>query len=112
MGLIPEVDAIDNHQQEESTAGPELTSAVTTISRSDCGEDMKNHCREDPLEILEHVKINNTLESPISTIKGVFKDSKEAELSFNKEELRKVEERLRNVFIEFYHKLHLVKHYR
>ncbi|KAB1208254.1 hypothetical protein CJ030_MR7G027333 [Morella rubra] len=111
MGLIPEVDAIDNHQQEESTAGPELTSAITTISRSDCGEDAKNHCREDPLEILEHVKINNTLESLISTIKGVFKDSKEGELSFNKEELRKVEEQLRNVFIEFYHKLHLVKHY-
>jgi hypothetical protein len=67
---------------------------------------------EDLLEILERVKINNTLTSPISTIKGVFKVSKEEELSFNKPELRKVEERLRLVFIEFYHKLHLLKQYR
>ncbi|XAR55887.1 hypothetical protein NMG60_11036120 [Bertholletia excelsa] len=67
--------------------------------------------RPDPLEILERVKINNTLENPISTIKGVLTDSKEKELSFKKEELRKVEERLKLVFIEFYHKLQLLKHY-
>ena len=41
---------------------------------------------KDPLEILEHMKVNNTLESPISTIKGVSKDSKEEDLSFIKEE--------------------------
>ncbi|XP_059655822.1 phosphate transporter PHO1 homolog 10-like [Cornus florida] len=64
-----------------------------------------------PLEILDHVKIKNTLESPISTIKGVLKDSKERDLSFKKEELRQVEERLKLVFIEFYQKIQLLKHY-
>ena len=113
MGLIPEVDTNDDHQQEESTAGPE----VNSVSPASCGCDHreevnKDDYKEDPLKILEHVKINNTLESPISTIKGVFKDSKKEDLSFNKEELRKVEERLRHVFVEFYHKLHLLKHYR
>ncbi|XP_023878502.2 phosphate transporter PHO1 homolog 10 [Quercus suber] len=112
VGLIPEVDTNDDHQQEESTAGPE----VNSVSTADCGCDHreevnKDDYKEDPLKILGHVKINNTLESPISTIKGVFKDSKEEDLSFNKEELRKVEERLRHVFVEFYHKLHLLKHY-
>lgn len=98
----PEADTNDNHQQEESNAGP----VVNSVNTTSCSRD------EDPLEILEHVKINNPLESPISTIKGVFKDSKEEDLSFNKPELRKVEERLRHVFIEFYHKLRLLKHYR
>ncbi|KAI7994874.1 hypothetical protein LOK49_LG11G01096, partial [Camellia lanceoleosa] len=51
-----------------------------------CGEEVNaNDYKPDPLEILDHVKINNTLESPISTIKGVLKDSKEKDLSFNKE---------------------------
>ena len=113
MGLIPEVDTNDDHQQEESTAGPEVNSVSTAGCGCDHREEVnKDDYKEDPLKILEHVKINNPLESPISTIKGVFKDSKEEDLSFNKEELRKVEERLRHVFVEFYHKLHLLKHYR
>ncbi|XP_065860486.1 phosphate transporter PHO1 homolog 10-like isoform X2 [Euphorbia lathyris] len=66
---------------------------------------------KDPMKILDRVKIKNTLESPVSTIKGVFKDSKEEELSFNKVEMKKVEERLRAAFIEFYQKLRLLKHY-
>ena len=113
VGLIPEVDTNDDHQQEESTAGPEVNSVSTAGCGCDHREEVnKDDYKEDPLKILEHVKINNTLESPISTIKGVFKGSKEEDLSFNKEELRKVEERLRHVFIEFYHKLRLLKHYR
>lgn len=71
-----------------------------------------NGCRQDPLEVLEHVKIHNPLESPISTLKGVFRDSKDVELRFKKEELRKVEERLRLVFIEFYQTLRLLKLFR
>ncbi|KAF8040471.1 hypothetical protein BT93_B2637 [Corymbia citriodora subsp. variegata] len=71
-----------------------------------------NGCRQDPLEVLEHVKIHKPLESPISTLKGVFRDSKDVELRFKKEELRKVEERLRLVFIEFYQKLRLLKLFR
>ncbi|PKI75492.1 hypothetical protein CRG98_004162 [Punica granatum] len=70
-----------------------------------------NECREDPLNILENVKIYNARESPMSMLRGVLKDSKDVHLSFNKAELREVENRLRRVFIEFYQKLHLLKHY-
>jgi hypothetical protein len=66
-----------------------------------------------PMEILDHVKIDNALESPISTIKNVFTDSNDNnELSFNKEELQKVEKQLRLVFVEFYQKLLHLKDYR
>ncbi|XP_048136016.1 phosphate transporter PHO1 homolog 10-like isoform X2 [Rhodamnia argentea] len=92
--------------------------AATELSPSDdlngdgssgmCRQEV-NGCRHDPLEVLEHVKIHNPLESPISTLKGVFRYSEDVELRFKKEELRKVEERLRLVFIEFYQKLRLLK---
>lgn len=64
------------------------------------------------LEILDRVKITNTFESPISTIKGVLMDQKEKDLSFNKQELKEVEERLKHAFSEFYRKLQLLKNYR
>ena len=103
----------DNYQVKESTGGPENDPAPTTnCSSYDREEENINKGKADSLDILEHVKINNTLESPMSTIKGVFKDSKDGELRFKKEELKKVEDQLKRVFIEFYQKLLLLKHYR
>ncbi|XVF03293.1 hypothetical protein REPUB_Repub04eG0248900 [Reevesia pubescens] len=100
------------NQDEESTTVPEFDPFQHFQQSNGCQEVGNSYAsQQDPLEILEHVKINNTLESPLSTIKGVFKDSKDDELCFTKDELRKVEERLRVVFIEFYQKLRLLKHY-
>ncbi|XP_038999506.1 phosphate transporter PHO1 homolog 3-like [Hibiscus syriacus] len=70
-----------------------------------------NVIRPAPLEILDRVKMNNTLETPRSTIKGVLKVEKHAELSFSRENLRKVEEQLKRAFSEFYQKLRLLKSY-
>ncbi|KAK9008581.1 hypothetical protein V6N11_075470 [Hibiscus sabdariffa] len=67
--------------------------------------------RPAPLEILDRVKMNNTLETPRSTIKGVLKVEKHAELSFSRENLRRVEEKLKRAFVEFYQKLRLLKSY-
>ncbi|KAL5100192.1 hypothetical protein RYX36_004519 [Vicia faba] len=67
--------------------------------------------RIDPMEVLENVKIDNALQSPKSSIKNVFTDSNDVELSFNKEELKKVEKQLRLVFVEFYQKLLHLKDY-
>ncbi|KAK6788454.1 hypothetical protein RDI58_012252 [Solanum bulbocastanum] len=67
--------------------------------------------KTDPLGILDHVKIVNTFESPISTIRGVLSESKENDLSYKKEELKKVEHRLKLIFIEFYQKLRHLKHF-
>ncbi|KAL8196464.1 hypothetical protein R6Q57_024759 [Mikania cordata] len=64
-----------------------------------------------PLNILDCVRINNTLENPMSTIRSVLNDSKDKDLRFKKEELKEAEGRLKVVIIEFYHKLHLLKSY-
>ena len=65
-----------------------------------------------PLEILSHVKMNNTQETPRSTIKGLLKHPLQTELNFTKENLRKVEDQLKRAFVEFYQKLRLLKNYR
>ncbi|KAK4430024.1 Phosphate transporter [Sesamum alatum] len=70
-----------------------------------------NERKSSHLEILDRVKISNTFDDPISTIKGVLSDSKEKDLSCNKEELKEVEERLKVAFIELYQKLCHLKHY-
>ncbi|KAH1097744.1 hypothetical protein J1N35_014665 [Gossypium stocksii] len=62
-----------------------------------------------PLEILDRVKMNNTLETPRSTIKGVLKVPNHTDLSFSRENLRKVEQQLKRAFVEFYQKLRLLK---
>lgn len=54
------------------------------------------------LEVLDRVKITNTLETPRSTIKGALKVPQHRELKFNRENLRKVEDQLKRAFVEFY----------
>ena len=104
-----------NKQQKASVDIPEVELAQqANINTHHEGEAQRknNYNRRDPMEILEHVKIDNALQSPLSTIKSVFTDSNEDELSINKEELRQIEEQLRLVFIEFYQKLLHLKEYR
>ncbi|XP_021299711.1 phosphate transporter PHO1 homolog 3 [Herrania umbratica] len=67
--------------------------------------------RPAPLEVLDRVKMNNTLETPRSTIKGVLRVPNHTDLSFSRENLRKVEEQLKRAFVEFYQKLRLLKSY-
>lgn len=68
--------------------------------------------KSDPLKVLDHVKINDIHEGPISAIGGILKDSHDKDLSFSKKELKEVEEQLKLVFAEFYQKLRLLKNYR
>jgi len=103
-----------NHQKKDSMMDTEVD-PVQQTNRSNHHEEeaCSNYNRRDPMEILEHVKIDDALQSPISTVKNVFTDSNDNnELSFNKEELRKVEKQLRLVFVEFYQKLLHLKDYR
>ncbi|CAH8383442.1 unnamed protein product [Eruca vesicaria subsp. sativa] len=69
-----------------------------------------NAARPSSIEVLDRVRINNTKESPRSTIKHVLK-SLNPELKFSRDNLRKVEEKLRRAFVEFYQKLRLLKSY-
>lgn len=105
MDVTPEVDNATASTQENAISG-EYYVAVRG-KEADSGI---HHTTE--LEVLDHVKMNNAIENSIITIRGLLSDSKGKELSFNKEELRKAEERLKLVFIEFYRKLRLLKHYR
>ncbi|GMP28808.1 hypothetical protein CsSME_00004200 [Camellia sinensis var. sinensis] len=66
--------------------------------------------RPTSLEVLNCVKINIAPETPVSTLKNIIMSSK-SDLSFSKQELRKVEEKMRQAFIEFYQKLRLLKSY-
>ncbi|KAK7274866.1 hypothetical protein RIF29_15967 [Crotalaria pallida] len=102
-----------NYQQNDSMGGLGVDDPIRHKNRNSHHEDEAhdNHNTKDPMEILENVKIDNALQSPMSTIKNVFTDSNQDELSFNKEELRKIEEQLRLVFIEFYQKLLHLKEY-
>ncbi|XP_054793039.1 phosphate transporter PHO1 homolog 3-like isoform X2 [Prosopis cineraria] len=64
-----------------------------------------------PLEVLNHVRLNNTLETPCSTIESFLNYSKQTELQFNRKNLKKIEEQLKRAFIEFHRKLRLLKNY-
>ncbi|KAI9168656.1 hypothetical protein LWI28_000074 [Acer negundo] len=64
-----------------------------------------------PLDVLNRVRINNTLETPRSTIKTILNVPLQTELTFNRKNLKKVEDQLKLAFIELYQKLRLLKNY-
>ncbi|XP_020218445.1 phosphate transporter PHO1 homolog 10 isoform X2 [Cajanus cajan] len=110
----PEETKDQNHQQKDSMVGLEVDhvqQANRNTHHEEQGEAHNNYNTRDPLEILEHVKVDNVLQSPISTIKKALADSSDNELSLSKMYLRKTEEQLRLVFIEFYQKLLHLKDY-
>ncbi|KAI3900184.1 hypothetical protein MKW92_004926 [Papaver armeniacum] len=63
-------------------------------------------------EILNSVTINK-IETPVSTIKAILNKNRNNNegLRFNIQNLRKVEEQLKSAFVNFYHKLQLLKNY-
>ncbi|CAN6894725.1 unnamed protein product [Brassica oleracea] len=72
------------------------------------GDLIKNEANK---SILEGIRMNRTLETPLSAIKTILKVHKQEELKFTRENLKKVEERLQRAFIEFYQKLGHLKNY-
>ncbi|EXB31940.1 Phosphate transporter PHO1-3-like protein [Morus notabilis] len=99
--------------EEEEGKGEERrgneTREISSSQRND-NERRMEKCRPDPLEIPDHVKINITPETLMSTLRGILMSST-ANLSFSKEELRKSEELMKKAFVEFYQKLRLLKSY-
>lgn len=62
------------------------------------------------LDILNQVKINVLPESVLSTLKAIV-DGPKSDLSFSKKELRNVQAKLKQAFVEFHRKLRLLKNY-
>ncbi|PON54161.1 SPX domain containing protein [Parasponia andersonii] len=108
--LEEELNKKRDFERSNSSRHDQKEQSQSSVSR----EDVKvNDHNQDPAEVFEHVTMNNnTPQSPVSTIKAVFRDSKDEDLSFGKEDLSEAKVQLRVPFIEFYHKLHLLKQYR
>uniref|UniRef100_A0A7N0TCF6 Uncharacterized protein n=1 Tax=Kalanchoe fedtschenkoi TaxID=63787 RepID=A0A7N0TCF6_KALFE len=97
----PRKEGTEMSQGNKQTERTDSNSAhVRTCTMAPQGEIKGSDHKSAFIEILDRVKINNTLETPLATLKGLIKDSREDELSFEKDELRK-----------FYQKLRLLKHY-
>ncbi|CAH8391546.1 unnamed protein product [Eruca vesicaria subsp. sativa] len=101
---------LEDDDEEEEEAQAEIVASVST-GASDVNTTRMRAGRPAPLDILDRVTINNTKETPRSTIKRVLQVSKQTDLKFSRENLMKVEEKLRSAFIVFYQKLRLLKSY-
>ncbi|KAI3893044.1 hypothetical protein MKW92_025997 [Papaver armeniacum] len=102
MFVIQETGTADEEDSEGSSGGVDV----------DTSNGGNNNFKPAALEILEHVKINNEPETPRSTIKAMLlKDKKDKKLQFNRKQLKKAEEQLKQVFIEFHWKLRQLKRY-
>ena len=105
MDAIQEVEMSGEGEVEEVRRGNE---AIESRQRND--NKGIDGSRPASLEILDHVNININPESPISTLRGILMSST-ADMSFSNEELRKSQELMTQAFVEFYHKLGLLKSY-
>ncbi|KAI9159876.1 hypothetical protein LWI28_002771 [Acer negundo] len=67
---------------------------------------------DDPLDVLDHVELHNTLGTPYSIIRSfVNSTDQQKQVTFNRDTLKKIETKLKRAFIQFYHKIGLLKSY-
>ena len=115
MDVIEEGGSISNHEHSDESGDEPKDVNMIKPMKTRVQEQKPNSIvaiRPDPLEVLKNVRINNTMETPRSTIKEFLNIPKPAELNFTRKNLKKVEEQLKRAFVEFYHKLRLLKSYR
>lgn len=86
--------------------------AVNTKIDQECNKNGTREIRPAPIEILHKVRFNTSQETPRSTIKGFLNLPNQTELKFSNDNLKKAEDQLKNAFVQFYHKLRLLKSYR
>ncbi|KAG2301657.1 hypothetical protein Bca4012_059897 [Brassica carinata] len=98
----------DEEEDDEDEVEKEEDKVVSDSLPSDISR--LKAARPSPIEVLDRVKMNHTKETPRSTIKSVLQVSN-TELKFSRDNLRRVEEKLRRAFVEFYQKLRLLKSY-
>ncbi|KAK2636156.1 hypothetical protein Ddye_030948 [Dipteronia dyeriana] len=100
----------DEKPSEKSNNNAKQTAKYGKLETPRSAMNLKK-ARPAPIDVLNRVSINNTLETPRSTIKTVLNVPIQTELTFNKGTLKKVEDQLKRAFIEFYQKLRLLKNY-
>ncbi|KAK4430026.1 Phosphate transporter [Sesamum alatum] len=84
---------------------------LVKLKKQDYKQNEIKAIRPAALEILQHVKFNTNQETPRSTIKAFLNLPNQTELKFSKDNLKRAEEQLKKAFVEFYHKLRLLKSY-
>ena len=84
---------------------------VMGIIVSNHGDSTRGNVPE-ALSVLERIRLNKDQETPLSRLRNVLKLSNHEELKFTRENLKKIEERLKDVFIKFYRKLRHLNNYR
>lgn len=102
-------------EEGESSRGGQLKDdeeAEDNGAREQPDEVNKSRTRPAPLNILDGVRINNTIDTPRSTVRGILKVPKPTQLICSKENLKKAEQMLIEAFSVFYQKLRLLKSYR
>ncbi|XP_028762025.1 phosphate transporter PHO1 homolog 3 [Neltuma alba] len=104
-------DSIRHGQSDDSNEDKDDEIQVSDKKFQTDKEKDNRRTRPAPLEVLNHVRFNNSLETPRSTIKGFLNYSAQKELQFNRKNLKKIEEQLTKAFIEFYQKLRLLRNY-
>ncbi|KAJ4916579.1 Phosphate transporter PHO1-like protein 7 [Raphanus sativus] len=82
----------------------------TLADGSNHGDSTRGNVPE-ALSVLDRVRLNKAQETPLSRIRNVLKLSHQEELKFTRENLKKIEEVLKDVFIEFYRKLRHLNNY-
>ena len=75
-------------------------------------DSMSSDDDDDPLDVLDHVELHNR-DTPYSIIRSFVKSTdQQKQVTFNRDTLKKVETKLKRAFIQFYHKIGLLKSYR
>ncbi|KAL4352517.1 hypothetical protein GQ457_06G042140 [Hibiscus cannabinus] len=89
------------HGEKHGRTQMDVIQEVKMDSEGISGEEMKKADRQftpAPLNVLDHVKINVELETPISILRSVIKSSK-SDLLFDRQELRTAEEKISEAFL-------------
>ncbi|CAN7133791.1 unnamed protein product [Brassica rapa subsp. narinosa] len=102
-----DVNTLESKEQRRKSLADEMG---IEIKESNGGDSIKESTPE-ALSVLDRIKLNKTQETPLSTIRNILKLSHQEELKFTRENLKKIEERLKKAFIEFYRKLRHLKNY-
>lgn len=115
MDVIEEDGSINQGKSDDSSDDEEVkpVNQDVVIEEKKAKNFRSKSKRPAPLDILDRMTMNNTVETPRSTIKeflNIVPD--QTELKFSKANLKKVEEQLKRAFVEFHHKLRLLKSFR
>ncbi|XP_010500027.1 PREDICTED: phosphate transporter PHO1 homolog 8 isoform X2 [Camelina sativa] len=103
-----DINALDSKKHRKTLA--EEMGIKIEENGSNGGDSTKERVPE-ALSVLDHIRLNKNQETPLYTIRNVLKLSNQEELKFTRENLKKIEERLKDVFIDFYRKLRHLKNY-